>query len=275
MIHPFCFTRSRFADTLGAMRNLLIMILFIGLSGCGLFGDEKEDPTAGWDAERLYNEAKGALDAGYYERAVEYYEKLEARYPFGTYGQQALLDLSYAYYKTEDYDAATSTADRFIKLYPRNDAVAYALYLRGLANFNRGKGFTQRFLPIDLSQRDPGGNLQAFQDFAELIKRFPDSRYVEDAKLRMIYLRNLLAEHEVEVANYYMRREAYVAAANRARHVVESYPRTTSVPAALAVMAKSYKILEMPELAEDALRVLETNYPNHPGLYEVRRTVLK
>lgn len=275
MIHPFCFTRCSFADTLSGMRNLLIMILFVGLSGCGLFGGEKEDPTANWDAQRLYDEARGALDAGYYDRAVEYYEKLEARYPFGVHGQQALLDLSYAYYKSEDHDAAISTADRFIKLYPRHDAVAYALYLRGLSNFNRGKGITQRFLPIDLSQRDSGGNQQAFQDFAELVKRFPDSRYVEDAKLRMIYLRNLLAEHEIEVANYYMRREAYVAAAQRAKNVVESYPRTTSVPAALAIMAKAYKVLEMPDLAEDALRVLEINYPNHPGLYEARRTVLK
>lgn len=272
-----CFTRHGFADTLGTMRNLVIIILFLlapGLSGCGMFG-EKEDPSATWDAERLYDEARGALDSGNYERAVEFYEKLEARFPFGVHGQQALLDLSYAYYKSEDYDAATSTADRFIKLHPRNDAVAYALYLRGLANFNRGKGITQRFLPIDLSQRDSGGNLQAFQDFAELIKRFPDSRYVEDAKLRMTYLRNLLARHEIHVANYYMRREAYVAAANRARHVVESYPRTTSIPAALAIMAKAYKVLEMPDLADDALRVLETNYPNHPGLFEVRRTVLK
>lgn len=259
------------------MRNLLIIFLLAGLAGCGWFGgDEKDDPTANWGAERLYAEARGALSAGYYDRAVSYYEKLEARYPFGEHGQQALLDLAYAYYKNEDFDAANATADRFIKLYPRNDdGVAYALYLRGLANFNRGKGITQRYLPLDLSQRDPGSNLQAFQDFAELVKRFPDSRYVEDAKLRMTYLRNLLAEHEVEVANYYMRREAYVAAAKRAGYVVENYPRTPSVPEALAIMAKAYKVLEMPALSEDAMRVLETNYPNHPGLNEVRRTVLK
>lgn len=257
------------------MRYLLLAFLLIGLTGCGWFGgDEKEDPTAEWDAERLYAEAKGALDAGYFERAVEYYEKLEARFPFGVYGQQALLDLSYAYYKSEDPDAAVSTLDRFVKLYPRNEGVAYALYLRGLANFSRGMDFTKRYLPLDLAQRDAGGNRRAFQDFSELVKRFPDSMYVEDAKKRMIYLRNLLAKHEVQVANYYMRREAYVAAVNRARNVVESYPRTPSVPAALAIMAKGYKILEMPDLSADALRVLEVNYPNHPGIYEVRRTVL-
>lgn len=263
------------------MRKLLLMFFILSLSGlslsgCGWFGGgEKDDPTQDWDAERLYSEAKGALDAGYYDRAVNYYEKLEARFPFGVHGQQALLDLSYAYYKNEDFDGAISTTDRFMKLYPRNEGVAYALYLRGLTNFNRGKGITQRYLPLDLSQRDPGSHLQAFQDFSELVKRFPDSRYVADAKLRMTYLRNLLAEHEVEVANYYMRREAYVAAANRARNVVENYPRTPSVPEALGVMAKAYKVLEMPDLSEDALRVLETNYPNHPGLNAVRRVVIK
>ncbi len=260
------------------MKKLVLMLFILGLSGlggCGWFGGgDKEDETAAWDAERLYAEARGALDAGYYERAVDYYEKLEARFPFGTYGQQALLDLSYAYYKSQDFDGAVSTADRFIKLYPRNEGVAYALYLRGLANFNRGLGFTQRFLPIDLSQRDPGSSMDAFQDFSELLKRFPDSIYVEDARLRMVHLRNMLAEHEVEVANYYMRREAYVAAANRAGHVVENYPRTPSVPDALVVLAKAYKVLEMPDLSADALRVLETNYPNHPGIYEVRRVVV-
>lgn len=275
------FTRRGFADTLNNMRKFILILFIIalsgaGLTGCGWFGGgERDDVTAGWDAERLYAEARGALDSGYYSRAINYYEKLEARFPFGPHGQQALLDLSYAYYKNEDFDAAVSTTDRFIKLYPRNEGVAYALYLRGLANFNRGKGITQRYLPLDLSQRDPGSNMQAFEDFSELVKRFPDSRYVDDAKLRMIYLRNLLAEHEVEVANYYMRREAYVAAAKRAGRVVSDYPRTPSVPEALAVLAKAYKVLEMPDLSEDALRVLETNYPNHPGLNEVRRVVIR
>ena len=252
------------------MRNLLIILMILILPACSYFGGEEEDETATWSADRLYAEARGKLDAGYYSQAVELYQKLETRYPFGTHAQQALLDLAYGYYKNEDPDAAISACDRFIKLYPQNAHVDYAYYLKGLTSFNKGKGLTQRFLPTDESQRDPGAALKAFQDFSELVKRFPDSQYVEDAEQRMRYLRNNLAQNEVHVATYYMRRGAFVAAANRARYVVENYPRTPAVPDALVILAKAYRILEMNDLADDALRVLELNYPNHPGIYEVR-----
>ncbi len=244
------------------------------LSGCSYFQD-KGDETERWTAERLYAEARSALDSGSYDNAVELYEKLEARFPFGTFGQQAILDLAYAYYKNDDPDAAVSTAERFIKLYPQNAHVDYAYYLKGLANFQRGKGFTERILPIDESQRDPGSSLQAFQDFSDLVKRYPDSQYAEDAKLRMTHLRNILAEHEVHVAQYYMRRGAFVAAANRARYVIEKYARTPSIPDALVIMAKAYKVMDLTELSEDAVRVLELNYPNHPGIYEVREVLVQ
>lgn len=241
-----------------------------------MFGDKDENnPARNWTVERLYKEAKEALNEGYYSKAVEYYEFLETRFPFGVYGQQSLLDLAYVYYKTEDYESSISACDRFVRLYPQNPHVDYAYYLRGLVNFNKGKGLTERFLPLDLSQRDPSSALQSFQDFSDLIRRYPESEYVEDAQKRMIYLRNLLASHEVHVANYYMRRGAYVAAANRARYVVENYPRTPVVPDALALMAKAYKVLEMDDLSKDALRVLELNYPNHAGLNEVRGVVVK
>ena len=256
------------------MPRIILLILLLFTASCGYFG-EKEDETQDWSAERLYAEAKGALDSGNYKRAVEYYEKLEGRFPFGVYGQQALLDLAYAYYKNEEPDASISAAQRFIKLYPQNPYVDYAYYIKGLANFNRGKGLTQRFLPIDEAQRDPASALAAFQDFSELVRLFPESEYAEDAKQRMVHLRNLLASHEVNVANYYMRRGAFVAAANRARYVVEKYPRTPAVPDALAIMAKAYKVMEMNDLSEDALRVLELNYPNHPGVYEVKSISVK
>ncbi len=251
------------------MKKIIIPFLIIMLSGCSYF-QEKEDETETWPAERLYAEARGALDSGSYEKAVELYEKLEARFPFGAYGQQAILDLAYAYFKNDEPDAAVSTAERFIKLYPQNVHVDYAYYLKGLANMLRGKGFTERFLPLDESQRDPASSLWAFEDFSDLVQRYPDSQYAEDAKLRMKHLRNILAEHEVHVAQYYMRRGAYVAAANRARYVVEKYARTPSIPDALVIMAKAYKIMELDELSEDAIRVLELNYPNNPGIYEVR-----
>jgi len=139
----------------------------------------------------------------------------------------------------------------------------------------RGKGITERFLPLDESQRDSASALWAFEDFSDLVYRYPDSQYAADAKLRMKHLRNVLAEHEVHVARYYMRRGAYIAAANRARYVIEKYARTPSIPDALVIMAKAYKILELDELSEDALRVLELNYPNTPGIYDVRAITLQ
>jgi outer membrane protein assembly factor BamD len=255
--------------------RILTLLAVAALAGCGMFGEGKDDSARNWTVEKLYQEAKGAMDAGYYTKAVQYYEFLETRFPFGVYGQQALLDLAYAYYKTEDFESSISACDRFIRLYPQNPHVDYAYYLKGLGNFNRGKGMAERFLPIDLSQRDTAASMQSFRDFEELLKKFPDSRYAEDTTRRMVYLRNVLAQHEVNVATYYMRRGAYVAAANRARFVVENYSRTPSTPEALVIMAKAYKVLEMDDLSADAVRVLETNYPNHPGIYEIRNVVVK
>ena len=255
--------------------RFLLTFLLVFLSGCSFFGSEEDDSAKNWTVDRLYNESKGALDSGYYSKAVKYYEFLETRFPFGVYGQQSLLDLAYAYYKTEDFDASISACDRFIRLYPQNPHVDYAYYLRGLVNFGRGKGLTERFLPLDTSQRDTSSAYRAFRDFSELARKYPDSEYVADSNKRMIFLRNLLAQHEVHVANYYMTRGAYVAAANRARFVVETYPRTPSVPDALVLMAKAYKVLEMDDLSGDALRVLELNYPNHPGLEEVQEVLVR
>ena len=255
------------------MRLLWLFLLFIG--GCAWWGGKEDDAAKNWTVERLYSEAKGALDAGYYSKAVEYYEFLDTRFPFGVYGQQSLLDLAYAYYKTEDFESAMSACDRFIRLYPQNPYVDYAYYLKGLVNFNRGRGLTERFLPIDSSQRDQSSAMTSFRSFSELVEKYPQSEYAEDARKRMVFLRNRLAAHEVHVADYYMERGAYVAAANRARYVVETYPRTPAVPDALVLMAKAYKILEMDTLSNDAVRVLELNYPDHPGVYEVRETRIR
>jgi outer membrane protein assembly factor BamD len=256
-------------------KYVLLLILLVMSTGCSFFDSDEDESAKNWTVDRLYNEAKGALESGYYSKAVQYYEYLETRFPFGVYGQQSLLDLAYAYYKTEDYDAAVSACDRFARLYPQNPHVDYAYYLRGLINFNRSKGLVERFLPLDTSQRDPSSALQAFRDFNELARNYPDSEYIPDAELRMVHLRNLLAAHEVHVANYYMTRGAYVAAANRSRYVIETYPRTPSVPDALVLLAKAYKVLEMDDLSGDAIRVLELNYPNHPGLNEVNDILIR
>jgi outer membrane protein assembly factor BamD len=268
------FTRPAKLNNLLFMTRIIILLCILLCAGCSYFQD-KEDETQDWTAERLYSEARGELDSGNYTKAVELYEKLEGRFPFGVYGQQALLDLAYAYFKNDEPDASISAANRFIKLYPQNAHVDYAYYLKGLANFNRGKGFTERYLPIDAAQRDPDSALKAFQDFSEMARLFPDSQYADDARLRMVFLRNQLADHEVNVASYYMRRGAFIAAINRAKYVVEKYPRTPAIPEALVIMAKAYKVMEMNDLSDDAIRVLEINYPNHPGIYEVREIVVR
>lgn len=256
------------------LTRALFVCLVAFIAGCGLLPSEtdKDREMARWPEDRLYQAAKDRLDQGSCSGAIEYYEKLQNRYPFGMYTQQAQLELAYCYYKTDEPGSAISTIDRFIKLYPSHPHMPYAYYLRGLVNFGAGQGLAERYVKKDPSQRDPGAALKSFNDFSEVIKRFPDSKYVEDAQLRMRHLRNLLAQHEVNVANYYMRRGAFVAAANRARYVVENYQQTPAMPEALVLMAKSYKVLELDELSNDALRVLELNFPNYPGIEEVKET---
>lgn len=240
--------------------NLSLLLLVLLASGCGLLPEEK-DKTADWSAQKLYGKAKEALDSGNYETAIDYYEKLEARYPFGKYAQQALLESAYAYYKFDEPESAIATLDRFIKTYPRNRHVDYAYYLKGLTNFDRTSTLLDRYLPRDPTERDAGAARQSFFDFQELVQRFPNSIYAEDARLRMAYLRNNLAAYDVHVARYYMRRGAYVAAANRARNVVEKFPRTPSVPDALKLMVEAYQKMGLDNLAADAERVLQLNFP--------------
>jgi len=229
------------------------------LFGCSTTREER-DEYADWTAEQFYTEAKKALTEKYYEKAVRLYEKLEARYPFGKYATQAQLDIAYAYYKNDESDSALAAADRFIKLNPTHPNVDYAYYLRGLVNYNRGITFIDRFLPTDSSQRDPGSARDAYKEFDELIAKFPNSRYVDDAKQRMVSLRNNLAMYEVHVADFYMRRGAYLAAARRCAEIIRNYQRTPAVPVALQMMEQAYRKLDMKELADDTARVYAFNY---------------
>lgn len=251
---------------------LPLILSLSSLSGCSFFAKEEIKAEESWSVERIYAEAKSALTVGDYFTAIQYYEQLEARFPFGDYAQQALLESAYAYYKNDDPQTALATLDRFMRVYPLNPNMDYAIYLRGLVNFHKDIGLIEKFVPRDESQRDPGSARHALQDFTNLVNRYPTSKYSEDAAQRIVYLRNRLAQHEVNVAHYYMRRGAYVAAANRGKYVIENYPRTPAMPEALVVMAKAYKVLELYELSEDALRVLEFNYPGHPGIAEVKQT---
>ena len=233
------------------------LLLTLLLNGCSFF--KEKDETKGWSQHKLYSEASSELASGGYEKAIEYYEKLESRYPFGKYAHQAQLDVAYAYYKADEPESALAAADRFIKFHPGHPAVAYAYYLRGLTNFNRSLGFLARFTPTDNSQRDPGAALDSYKDFEHVVKNFPNSDYAEDARQRMLYLRNNLARYEVHVARYYIKRGAYVAAAQRASYVVENYQRTPAVKDALEVMIDAYTRLGMKDLAADAQRVLALN----------------
>jgi outer membrane protein assembly factor BamD len=247
----------------------------LAMSGCAFFGGDEKDETESWTAEELYEQAKNRMQRNYYDGAIQYYEFLQQRFPFGIYAQQAQLELAYCYYKINETESGIAALERFVKLYPTHPHMDYAYYLKGVINFNAGRGLTDRFVVRDPSQRDQGPAVKSFQDFGELIVRFPDSRYAEDARLRMTYLRNILARHEVNVAHFYMRRGAYVAAANRARYVIEHYQQAPAMPEALLLMAKAYKVLELEDLAADAVRVLELNYPDHPGLRDVRRTAVR
>lgn len=247
------------------LSSYFLMTLLFMAGGCALL-PEQVDKTKDWSASQLYSAAKESLDDKDYKEAIDYFEKLEARYPFGTYAQQAELEIAYAYYKYEEPESAIAAAQRFIKMNPRHPNIDYAWYIMGLTNYNRGRTFIDKVLPQDPSQRDTTIMHQAYDDFSQLVKRYPDSKYAADSTQRLIYLRNNMARYEIHVADYYMRRGAYIAAANRAEYVIENYQRTTAVPGALVVMVRAYRKLGMDDLADDALRVLRLNYPDNPDI---------
>lgn len=214
----------------------------------------------------LYHAAESQLNRSQWETGIKNLQTLEENFPFGTYAEQAQLELIYAYYMSNDPDAAIATANRFIRLHPQHRNVDYAYYMMGLSSFNKGKGMFERVLPTDLTKRDPGAARESLANFSQLLTRYPDSIYAADAKKRMMYLRNLLARYEIHVANYYFKRGAYLAATARGRYVVENYPQTPAIPDALAVMVQGYKQLGMNDAADQILPILRTNYPNHPVL---------
>lgn len=224
-----------------------------------------EDELDGLSANDLYNQAKAALNSGDYETAINTFERLEARFPFGKYAQQAQLEIAYAYYKFDEPDSSIATADRFIRNNPGNPHLDYAYYLKGLANYTRGANIVDRLVPREPSERDTRALRDAFNDFTQLIKKFPDSRYAEDSKRRLVFLHNMLAKYEIHVANYYMRRGAYVAAANRAKYVIENYQRTPAARSALQVLVQAYTEMGMEDLAQDAQRILDMNTPAGTG----------
>ena len=242
------------------MRSLAVILALL-LAGCGVFGETK-DETAGWSANRLYAEAKEAMADGAYDKAVKYFETLEARYPYGRYAQQAQIEIAYAYYKSGDAASALAAADRFIRLHPNHPNVDYVYYLKGIVNFNEDLGLLGHVSGQDMTERDPKAAKDSFDAFKELVAKFPSSKYTPDAVQRMEYLVNALASHEVHVARYYYNRGAFVAAANRAQYAVKTYPQAPALEEALFIMVKAYDQLGLNELRDDAERVMRRNFPN-------------
>ena len=220
------------------------------------------DETASWSANKLYAEAKDAMSSHEFAKAIKYYEKLEARYPYGRYAQQAQLEIAYAYWKDNEQASAIAATERFIKMHPNHESVDYAYYLKGLINFNDQGGLLSLLTNEDISDRDPKGAREAFSAFNELVTRFPIRNTRRTGPRRMKYLVNALAQHEVYVARYYMKRGAYVAAANRAQHAVQTYPQAPALEEAVFVMVKAYDALGMSDLRDAADRVMRTNFAN-------------
>ena len=248
------------------MRYITVLLLSLALlAGCSK--DEVEDDLEATELA-YYTSAQESLRAGNYSGAIQKLQLLGSRFPFGRYAEQAQLEIIFAYYKSVQPEAARSAADRFIRLHPSHPNVDYAYYLKGMVSFEQDKNFLSNIIPMDPSTRDPGAARESFQDFSQLIRRYPNSEYAPDAQERMKYLRNLLAAAEIHVGRYYIRRGAYVAAANRGRYVFENFQGAAAVPDALAIMVEAYQLLEMDDLADEALLVLNSNYPEHKSLDE-------
>ena len=254
----------------GFLRFALLLALVLALPGCktvgGWFGKGSQDKTETLPVEQLYAEAKENLDDSDFADANRYYGRLIARFPFGPYSEQAQLEQAYALYKSGKPEDATSAIERFIRTYPRHPHIDYAYYLKAVINFDRNVTFFTRVFRSDVSARDLNGPTQSYNDFADVISRYPNSRYAADARQRMVYLRNQLARHERNVGLYYYRRGAYVAAAGRGKYLLEAYPRSEYQADAVALMAASYKALGQKQLADDAAAVLKLNAPDHPYL---------
>jgi outer membrane protein assembly factor BamD len=238
----------------------LAIVATLLLGSCG--SAPTNDETAKWSAQRLFGEAMDSMASKDWEIAIKYFEKLEARFPYGRYAEQAQIEIAYAQWKNGDRASAVASADRFIKLYPNHPNVDYAYYLKGLANFNENTGLLSGLSNPDMSERDPKGTHDAFVAFKELVTRFPDSKYTPDALARMRYLVNSLASHEVHVARWYMRRGAYIAAANRAQYAVKEFPQAPATEEAIFIMIKAYDALGLDDLRDAANRVMHVNFPN-------------
>ena len=240
------------------LRTFMVLICISTLYACS---SNEEKPDERLIEKELYDQAQTRLKNENYSTAIISLETLESRFPFGRYAEQAQAELIFAFYKNFEYEASRSAADRFINLHPRHPHAAYAYYIKGLSSFTDDSGLFNRFFVSDLSKRDMGPAQNSFDDLSEFLSRYPESKYAPHAKQRMIFLRNLLARHEMHVADFYMKRGAYLAAISRAKYVIEHIPNTPQTPYALSVLIEAYGILDYPELKKSNLEVLRSNFP--------------
>jgi outer membrane protein assembly factor BamD len=239
-------------------------ILVIGMAAFVMFGcsTANQDETIGWSQNRLLTEAKAKLDDGDYPNCIKYFEKLESRYPFGPFAEQAQINIAYCYWKNKENELGIVAIDRFIKLHPGHANIDYAYYLKGMITFNDDLGYFASLTGQDLSERDPKAAKDAFEAFKILSTRFPNSKYTPDAIDRMRYIVNSLAESDVNAARFYYRRGAYLATVNRAQQAIKDYDRAPAIEEAMYLMVKSYDALGMKDLSSDAMRVFKANFPN-------------
>ena len=253
MLHNFINSSKRNLGILG------IFMLLLLVSSCS---SNEEMPDERLVEKELYDQAQTRLKNGSFSTAILSLEALESRFPFGRYAEQAQAELIYAYYMNSQFEASQSAAERFINLHPRHSHTGYAFYMKGLAAFTDDSGLFSRYFQSDLAKREVVMAQTSFGELSEFISRYPESKYVPHAKQRMIYLRNLLAEHEIYVADFYMKRGAYLAAIGRAKYVIENLPNTPQTPFALSILVEAYEILEYEELRKTSLEILNANYPN-------------
>lgn len=256
----------RIRSTVPALLRLAVLLLAVAFLATGCGRNSRKNPDEGVPVAELYQKAHDKLQRGDWNGAEISFRRLVAQYPYGPHTEQALVETAYAQYKAGRHDDAVSTIDRFIRTYPTHRNISYMYYLRGLSNSNRDAMFMRRMWSLDPSRRDLSSPQQAYEDFNIVLQRYPNSRYAADARMRMIELRNVFSRHEMDTALYYMRRGAWLSAVGRATYILETYPQSDYQYDAIAALAESYRELGEETLADDALRVLRLNDPQHPYL---------
>lgn len=245
-----------------ALRAVPLLALILALGACS----DGEEEFGNTDEQQIYDIGVRSVETGNWPRAIAAFQQIEAAFPFGRYAAQSQLELIYAYYKNGEAEAARAAADRFIRLYPDNPNIDYVYYMKGMAFYSEDGRILGRWLPTDPAKRDPGKARESFADFAQLLQLFPNSEYAPDARARMIYLRNLLAQYEIYVSEFYIERQAYLAALTRARYVIENYQGAPQVPRAFEIVTEMYLRMGLNDLADQSLAVLKQNYPDSPAL---------